>query len=204
VTPKTEFIDYYEVLQISPNAEPETIQRVYRMLAARYHPDNPHTGDTVKFIRLNEAYERLADPAARAEYDLEYQSRRAEPLDVFDLAEFAAGIDGEANRRMGILCLLYSRRRTRPEKAGMSILEFETLMSMPREHLMFSLWYLKEKHLIRQDESSDFVITAEGVDQIEANLPSHRTLYNLLKSAEEGTTRAGRAADAAVEREQRV
>ena len=34
-----EFIDYYELLQISSNAEPETIQRVYHMLAARYHPD---------------------------------------------------------------------------------------------------------------------------------------------------------------------
>ncbi len=34
-----DFIDYYELLQISPNAEPQTIQRVYRMLAARYHPD---------------------------------------------------------------------------------------------------------------------------------------------------------------------
>ena len=80
----------------------------------------------------------------------------------------------------------------------MSILEFETLMSMPREHLMFSMWYLKEKQLIRQDESSDFVITAEGVDQIEANLPSHRMLYNLLKSSEDGTTRAGQTADFAL------
>ena len=31
------FVDYYELLQISPNAEPETIQRVYKMLAQRYH-----------------------------------------------------------------------------------------------------------------------------------------------------------------------
>ena len=37
--------DYYEFLQISPNAEPETIHRVYRFLAGRYHPDNPDTGD---------------------------------------------------------------------------------------------------------------------------------------------------------------
>ena len=30
--------DYYELLQISQNAEPETIHRVYRLLAQRYHP----------------------------------------------------------------------------------------------------------------------------------------------------------------------
>ena len=32
------FVDHYEVLQISPNADAETVQRVYRMLAQRYHP----------------------------------------------------------------------------------------------------------------------------------------------------------------------
>ena len=33
-------IDYYEVLQISPNADPDTVHRVYRLLAQRFHPDN--------------------------------------------------------------------------------------------------------------------------------------------------------------------
>jgi curved DNA-binding protein CbpA len=186
----SEFIDYYELMQISPNAEPETIQRVYRMLASRYHPDNAHTGDTAKFVRLNEAYETLSSREARAAYDLEYQVRRTQPLGVFNLREFADGIDGEENRRMGVLCLLYGRRRTNPDHSGMSILEFESLMSMPREHLMFTLWYLKEKGVLRQDESSDFAITAAGVDEVEKNLPSHRVLYNLLKAAEDGQPRS--------------
>jgi len=101
------FVDFYELLQISPNAEPETIQRVYRMLAARYHPDNPHTGDTEMFVRLNEAYDILSEPRLRAAYDAEFQGRRSEPIGVFNHKEFALGIDGEDNRRMGILCLLY-------------------------------------------------------------------------------------------------
>src|SRR4051812_13398865 len=46
--PDSGFVDYYELLQISPNAEPETIHRVYKMLAQRYHPDNPETGDTAR------------------------------------------------------------------------------------------------------------------------------------------------------------
>ena len=39
------FQDYYEVLQLSPKADQETIDRVYRMLVKRYHPDNQETGN---------------------------------------------------------------------------------------------------------------------------------------------------------------
>src|SRR5262249_18822865 len=98
---------------------------------------------------------------------------------------------GEANRRMGILCLLYNRRRTSPDAPGLSILELESIMSFPREHLMFTLWYLKEHDCVRQDDKSDYVITGEGVDYVETHLPSNKLLYKLLKSAESGaTTRA--------------
>ena len=41
----TEIPDYYEFLEISPQATQETIHRVYRFLAARYHPDHSGTGD---------------------------------------------------------------------------------------------------------------------------------------------------------------
>ncbi|MGB9611890.1 MAG: DnaJ domain-containing protein [Bryobacteraceae bacterium] len=182
------FIDYYELLQISPNAEQETITRVYRILAARFHPDNPHTGDAEKFQLLNKAYQVLGDPKRRAEYDGELAVRRMQPIGVFGLKEFAVGIDGEANRRMGILCLLYNRRRTDPDKPGVSVLELEQTMTFPREHLLFTLWYLKEKDLVRQDGSSDFVITAAGVDWVEEHLPKNRLLYHLLKAAESGQT----------------
>jgi len=182
-----EFIDFYELMQISPNAESETVQRVYRMLATRYHPDNPRTGDPDRFIRLRQAYETLSDPRTRATYDLQYQLRNAQPMTVFELREFAAGIDGEASRRMGVLCLLYSRRRSNSEHPGISILEFEKLMSFPREHLMFTLWYLKDADLVRQDETSNFVINSQGVDYVEKNLSQHQTLYHLIKAAETGS-----------------
>jgi DnaJ-class molecular chaperone len=35
--------DYYEALQISVNAEPDTVHRVFRLLAQRFHPDNHET-----------------------------------------------------------------------------------------------------------------------------------------------------------------
>ena len=57
-----EIPDYYEFLQISPNADHETIHRVYRFLAGRFHPDNPKTGNPEAFFLLKEAYDVLAHP----------------------------------------------------------------------------------------------------------------------------------------------
>src|SRR5215831_14826888 len=184
--PTSAFVDYYELMQISPNAERETIQRVYRLLAARFHPDNPETGDMAKFLLLKEAYQTLIDAPARAAYDAVFQTRRLEPIGVFGLKEFDIGIDGEASRRMGILCLLYSRRRAEPERPGLSVLHLEQVMAFPREHLMFALWYLKEKEMVVQNEHSDFVISGKGVDYVEENLPKNKVLYKLLKAAETG------------------
>ena len=43
-----EIPDYYELLEISPQATQDTIHRVYRYMAARYHPDNLVTGESGK------------------------------------------------------------------------------------------------------------------------------------------------------------
>ena len=182
-----QFIDYYDLMQISPTAEPETVQRVYKALASRYHPNNPRTGDPDRFKKLAEGYKVLSDRAARARYDATHSSRSSQPLAIFETREFSAGIDGEANRRMGLLSLLYLRRRSNAESPGLSILRLEDLTALPREHLMFTLWYLKDADLIRQEENSDFVITAQGVDHLEKNLSSNQTLYELMKAAEVGS-----------------
>lgn len=184
----SEFVDYYDLMQISPGSEPEAIRRVYRILAARFHPDNPETGDLKVFLRLNDAYKVLMDPEARRAFDQERSVRRGKPLDIFAQKEFAIGIDGEPGRRMGVLCLLYNHRRINPEQPGCSVLELEKTMAFPREHLLFTLWYLRDKNLLAQNETSDFVITADGVDYVEANLQTHTTLYRLLKASEEGLT----------------
>jgi DnaJ-class molecular chaperone len=72
----SEQTDYYELLQISPNAEPETIHRVYRLLAQRYHPDNRETGNAQKFRQLHDAYTTLSDPAKRAQFDVAHEKQR--------------------------------------------------------------------------------------------------------------------------------
>jgi curved DNA-binding protein len=180
-----EFVDYYDLMQISPSAEMQTIQRVYRMLAARYHPDNPETGDTDKFVLLKHAYDVLSDPERRAEYDSLCDKQRSQPMPIFEMKEFVVGIDAEVNRRLGVLCLLYNRRKDNIEHPGMSVLDMEARMSLPREHLEFTIWYLKDKGYVRRDETtSEILITSEGVDYVEANLPSNRIVYKLLKSGD--------------------
>ena len=185
------FEDYYEVLQISPNAEAETIHRVYKLLAARLHPDNPETGDLNSFLDLNQAYEVLSDPTSRASYDVDYEAQRTQPLKEFDSREFSIGVDGESNRRLGILFLLYRQRRSDPENSGMSLLELEALMATPREHLVFTTWYLREKNLVRLDDRSSLLISAEGVDYVEQNLASHGRLYKLLNKGKEPQSARG-------------
>jgi curved DNA-binding protein CbpA len=183
------FIDYYELMQISPKAQPETIQRVYRILAGRCHPDNPHTGDVERFLRLKEAFEVLNHPDRRAAYDEEYVVQQTLPVEVFNMQDFATGIDGESNRRMGLLCLLYHRRRVNPDEPSLSLLQLEKMMVSAREHLVFTVWYLKDKGFLRQTEDSGYAITSAGVDHVEQGLPKNRLLYRLLKEAEDGSVR---------------
>ncbi|MFG1927121.1 DnaJ C-terminal domain-containing protein [Cryptosporangium sp. NPDC048952] len=62
--------DYYEVLGVERSASPEDIQRAYRKLARKYHPDvNSEPGAEDTFKRVNEANEVLSDAGMRARYD---------------------------------------------------------------------------------------------------------------------------------------
>ena len=65
-----QYKDYYEILGVSRDASRDEIQRVYRKLARKYHPDlNKEAGSEDKFKEINEAYEVLKDPEKRKKYD---------------------------------------------------------------------------------------------------------------------------------------
>ncbi|MGA9063623.1 MAG: J domain-containing protein [Terracidiphilus sp.] len=165
-------IDYYEFLQISPNADADTIRRVYRFLAARLHPDNVETGDTANFQLLKAAYDVLSDPKRRAEYDA---TRAQRPPQAFSAAvDFMDALDGELNRRLAVLAVLYYRRRTTPNFPEVSLAEIEERMGFPRDYLDFTLWYLAKKEYIARADNATYALTAEGVDFVElqrVNLP---------------------------------
>jgi curved DNA-binding protein CbpA len=174
------FIDYYELMQISYSAQHETISRVYKMLATRYHPDNPETGDTDHFLKLQKAYAVLSNPERRAAYDDEWNLHYQRPLEVFGMKDFSEGIEGENNRRMGILCLLYNRRKASTEESSMSVLQMETLMAFPREHLMFTLWYLRMKKYVEFNFNSEYEITADGIDLVESRFSKSTVMQKLI------------------------
>jgi len=176
-------IDYYEVLQISPNAEMETVHRVYHMMATRFHPDNPKTGDIERFIRLREAYQVLSDPVQRARYDGARVLHVHAPLPIFELKDFVVGVESEANRRLGVLSILYNRRRTQEDHSGMSVLDLESRMGFPREYLNFALWYLRSKGFVTFEDNSNYVITAAGADYVESNSATNNVIRELLTCA---------------------
>jgi curved DNA-binding protein len=64
------FRDYYDVLGVPRTASQDDIQRAYRKLARKHHPDVNKAADAEdKFKELNEAYEVLKDPDKRQKYD---------------------------------------------------------------------------------------------------------------------------------------
>ena len=165
--------DYYEALQISPNADPDTIQRVFRLLAQRFHPDNQETGNEGRFRLLHEAYLTLNDPEKRAQYDVRHQAVRQERW-RFATSSSTCDNDFELEQhvRYMVLEILYSRRRAEQNNPGLSPMELEQLTGRPREHLEFSLWYLVQKKFLSRTDNSNLTITADGVDYVEQNSQS--------------------------------
>jgi hypothetical protein len=164
--PVAEVDDYYEVLQVNAKADPDTIHRVYRLLAQRFHPDNAETGNSEVFRAILKAYKILGDPEKRAAYDVQLQAYRQFRGRIFDPALAVAGKQTEKHKRRAVLELLYTARLN--NSATMTIHEFEDLLGCPREHLEFTLWYLKENAMIVRSDNGRYSITARGVDQAES------------------------------------
>lgn len=160
-----DFVDFYELLELSPNANAATIERVFRYLAKKHHPDTSPTNDCDVFNKLMSAYETLCDPAKRAAYDAAYERHRDTKVKIVEGAN-AAGDD--CVERYKLLSLLYSKRRSDFKKPGIGISSLEELVDFPAAVLEFHLWYFREKEWVAREESGTFAITAGGVDQIES------------------------------------
>lgn len=76
--------NYYEILEVSPNASKEIIDKAYKTLAKRYHPDansvEKKQWAEERFKKINEAYEIISNKEKREEYDRELERQRNQQL----------------------------------------------------------------------------------------------------------------------------
>jgi curved DNA-binding protein CbpA len=158
--------DLYEVLQVSPRADEDTLHRVFRHLAKRFHPDNADSGNAERFNEVMQAFQTLSDPEQRARYDARYEHEREARWRIFDQASATSDIVADRRIRNGILSLLYTARRNDPDHPGMGVVDLERLLNCPEQHMKFQMWFLKENGWVARQENGTWAITASGVDRV--------------------------------------
>ena len=83
--------NYYETLQVFPNASPQEVKDAFRFLLFRYHPDHNKGKEdwaVQETMNLVEAYHILADPARRMHHDVMRSVKMREDLPKKGLAIF--------------------------------------------------------------------------------------------------------------------
>src|SRR5215211_5531747 len=113
--------DYYEVLQLSPRADQETVERVFRHLAKRLHPDNRETGSADQFTLLMDAYRVLSDVERRAQYDATFEGVREARWKIFGQESTTSEIANDSRVRLAMLSILYIARRNSASEPGVGI-----------------------------------------------------------------------------------
>jgi len=162
-----EFVDFYDLLQLSSNADSETIERIFRHLAKKLHPDHSEQTNNDQFIKIVEAYEVLSDPETRAGYDARYQDYWNRKWKLASVASDMSELGDDMVARERILSLLYVQRRRSMKSPGLGEVEISRLLNTPLEMVDFHLWYIRTKGWVERLDTGHLAITALGVDQAE-------------------------------------
>ena len=176
--------DYYDILQVSPRADNETIERVFRHLAKRYHPDNHESGNSAKFAELVTAHDILSDPVQRAKYDVTYSHVRETRWKIFNQESATSEISNDSRIRVAILSLMYVARRNNTLEPGIGTVELERILAVAREILDFQMWYLRENGWVERLTTGQYAITAQGVDKLFELGGPYKTGPHLLREGE--------------------
>ena len=83
--------DYYDILNLSEEADENDIKKAYRKLAIKFHPDKnraPESGEAFK--KVSAAYACLSDPEKRKYYDKYGEEPGQNGAEYYDEADFDA------------------------------------------------------------------------------------------------------------------
>lgn len=93
--------NYYDILEINKNASQEIIEKVYKILVKKYHPDLKENSQKLEFEeklkKINEAYEILSNPESRKKYDLNLKSNEISIDDYNNLFNENINLKNEIN-----------------------------------------------------------------------------------------------------------
>lgn len=94
-------MNYYKILEVDKNASPEVIEKAYKTLVKKYHPDlqesNMRQKAEEKIKLINEAYEVLSNPISKAKYDETLSKTEHSEEDFNRLSEENKSLHDEIN-----------------------------------------------------------------------------------------------------------
>lgn len=96
--------DYYQILEVHPQASPEMIHSAYRALVRKYHPDVYHSQHkapmAARMQDINEAYQILSQASTRAAYDQQYPGIRQRAANAPDARTSRRPAAGQGRMRV--------------------------------------------------------------------------------------------------------
>lgn len=156
--------DYHELLRAGMDGDLDHsgLDRLYRSLAARYHPDKGDSGNSETFLRIAQAYQILSASQVQVESGL------TKPAQGFAWQERLRNLKDKKAAILGLLC---DRRISDYRNATVSESELESLTGLTSNEVGFILWYLREKGAVTLiGHSSDHAISAAGIDILERTI----------------------------------
>jgi curved DNA-binding protein len=191
------FVDYYEFLMISPQADRAMVEWAVRLMLARYGKKNDQQADEQKYNLVKDAYRTLADPKRRAAYDKERLGRtegvsasgpmqgaaalparvEGEPLDPELIrVELTANVNDvrlQKRIRQGIMSALYDVMITRPRNPELGRAEIARAVGVSIDEMEFAIWYCREQGLLRTTAQGLYALSTKGVDWVENGGVAH-------------------------------
>jgi hypothetical protein len=176
------FQDHYEVLGVDHKATTDAIQASYTRMAEKYHPKTGIVPDAEKFESITLAFEVLSDPELRADFN-KLKGIGGDEKPKFSGEPFFEAYRRDSHLRVGLLCVLYDRRRSKPFTPALSMRHIEAIFNASSQELNFALWYLKQRELVVADDKSSLQITVNGMDYLVANPATPELVMPMIKAS---------------------